>query len=537
MEKEQSILNQVDDKDLSNFLKYLINVKEYSSNTKDSYAYDIAEFLLFLDSINVDKKNIKKEDIQQYLMYINNRNISKQSIKRRLCALRSFYKYLVKYKIVVSNPFETISSTKGEKKLPHFLSEKEVTELLDSNEKRTDFLKDRDQALLELMYASGLRASEVISLKINDLDLDSKLVKVKGKGNKERLIPFNNHSKNALIKYMSNTRYQLLEKRKEEKETDILFLNNNGNQLSRRGIEYLINQIVIKTGFNMKVHPHMLRHSFATELLSNGADLRTIQELLGHSSISTTSIYTHVTFADLQKTYNKVFNTPSSNDFGVLFDFNGTLFFDDYEQEESWKIIAKKYFNVELNKKDFDTIHGYSTAITLSRLAKRELTIEEVESFRHERIEIYKSLVYKNNPRPELVSGAIELFNKLQEKNIPYGICTSSTYEPTLWYIKTFDLLKYFPLEKIIYFDQSIKNTKPEPDIYLAGQKRLNVTSFVVVEDSLAGFISATRAKASGIIQMSQDKSVIKNDMCKYLIHDYTSLSDEVLSFLHLKDN
>ena len=308
MEKEQSILNQVDDKDLSNFLKYLINVKEYSSNTKESYAYDIAEFLLFLDSINVDKKNIKKEDIQQYLMYINNRNISKQSIKRRLCALRSFYKYLVKYKIVVSNPFETISSTKGEKKLPHFLSEKEVTELLDSNEKRTDFLKDRDQALLELMYASGLRASEVISLKINDLDLDSKLVKVKGKGNKERLIPFNNHSKNALIKYMSNTRYQLLEKRKEEKETDILFLNNNGNQLSRRGIEYLINQIVIKTGFNMKVHPHMLRHSFATELLSNGADLRTIQELLGHSSISTTSIYTHVTFADLQKTYNKVFN-------------------------------------------------------------------------------------------------------------------------------------------------------------------------------------------------------------------------------------
>ena len=200
-------------------------------------------------------------------------------------------------------------------------------------------------------------------------------------------------------------------------------------------------------------------------------------------------------------------------------------------------LIAKEYFNVELNKKDFDTIHGYSTAITLSRLAKRELTIEEVESFRHERIEIYKSLVYKNNPRPELVSGAIELFNKLQEKNIPYGICTSSTYEPTLWYIKTFDLLKYFPLEKIIYFDQSIKNTKPEPDIYLAGQKRLNVTSFVVVEDSLAGFISATRAKASGIIQMSQDKSVIKNDMCKYLIHDYTSLSDEVLSFLHLKDN
>ena len=537
MEKEQNIINQINDSHLDDFLKYLTNVKEYSVNTKESYAYDLAEYLLFLESINVDKTNINKDTIKQYLTYINNRNISKLSVKRRLCALRSFYKYLVKFEITNSNPFETVTSTKGEKKLPHFLNEKEITELLDSNEKRKDFLKERDQAILELMYASGLRASEVISLKIKDLDFDSKLLKIKGKGNKERIVPFNTHAKNALVKYMNNTRYQLLEKRKGIKETDIVFLNNNGNNLTRRGIEFLISQIAVKTGFNLKVHPHMLRHSFATELLNNGADLRTIQELMGHSSITTTSIYTHVSFNDLQKTYNKVFNNPSKKDFGVLFDFNGTLFFDDAEQEESWIILAKKHFNVNLIKKDFDQIHGYSTAITLSRLAKRELSDEEVEFYRHERISIYKSLVYKKNSHPQLVKGAYELFNRLKEKGIPYGICTSSTYEPTLWYIETFDLLKYFPLEHIIYFDASIKNTKPEPDIFLVGQKRLNVSSFVVIEDSLAGFISATKAKASGIIQISQDETKEKNSMCNYLIHNFSSLSNEILSFLHINDS
>ena len=535
MEKEENILNQIKDSNLDDFLKYLINVREYSINTKESYAYDIAEYLLFIKDIPVDKKEIKKEHIQQYLIYLNNRNISKLSIKRRLCAIRSFYKYLVKYKITSSNPFETVTSVKGEKKLPHFLSEKEITELLDSNEKRTDYLKDRDQGVLELMYASGLRASEVISLRLKDIDFDSKMLKVKGKGNKERLIPFNNHAKDALLRYINLTRHELLLKNSDNDSGDILFLNNNGKQLTRRGIEYLINQVVIKTGFNMKVHPHMLRHSFATELLNNGADLRTIQELMGHSSIATTNIYTHVSFNDLQKTYNKCFNTKKEKEFGVLFDFNGTLFFDDREQEEAWTILAKKYFNVDLKKEDFKTIHGYSTACTLSRLAKRNLSEEEIEKYRHERVEIYKELVYKNHKEIKLVSGATTLFKKLQEKDIPYAICTSSTYEPTLWYIKTFDLLKYFPLERIIYFDESIKETKPAPDIYLLGQKRLNVKSFAVIEDAPSGITSAKSAKAKVIIQISQDLNKEKDDRCDYLIHNYDNLDDQVLELLNIK--
>ena len=535
MEKEENIINQVNDTNFNDFLKYLTNVKEYSVNTKESYAYDIAEYLLFIQNIPVDKKEIKKEHIQEYLIYLNNRNISKLSIKRRLCAIRAFYKYLVKFKISSNNPFETVSSVKGEKKLPHFLSEKEITELLDSNEKRTDFLKDRDQAVLELMYASGLRASEVINLRIKDIDFDAKVLKIKGKGNKERLIPFNNHAKNALLKYINNTRHELVLKNEEKNSGDIVFLNSNGKQITRRGIEYLINQVVVKTGFNLKVHPHMLRHSFATELLNNGADLRTIQELMGHSSISTTSIYTHVSFNDLQKTYNKCFNSKSEKEFGVLFDFNGTLFFDDNEQELAWMILAKKYFNVELKKEDFKYIHGYSTAVTLSRLSKKELSKDDIEKYRHERVEIYKELVYKNHKNVELVKGATDLFLKLQEKDIPYGICTSSTYEPTLWYIKTFDLLKYFPLEKIIYFDETIKNTKPAPDIYLLGKKRLNVKSFAVFEDAPSGITSASSAKAETIIQISQNMETVKDERCAYLIHSYENLNDKICELLHIK--
>lgn len=534
MENNENILSLISDIDLDNFLKYLINVKEYSTNTRDSYAYDIAEYLLFINDIPISKGEVQKEHIQKYLVYLNNRNISKLSIKRRLCALRSFYKYLVRYKIVSSNPFETVTSVKGEKKLPHFLSEKEINELLDSNLKRTDFLKERDQAIIELMYASGLRISEVISLRLKDIDFDSKLIKVKGKGNKERIIPFNNHASRALKSYLNNSRHTLLLKNKDNKNEDVVFLNNNGKAISRRGMEYLINQIVLKTGFNLKVHPHMLRHSFATGLLNNGADLRTIQELMGHSSISTTSIYTHVSFNDLQKTYNECFNTKKEKEFGVLFDFNGTLFFDDLEQEQSWIILAKKYFNVELKKEDFKFIHGYSTAVTLSRLARKELSEEEIEKYRHERIEIYESLVYKNHSSVELVSGATKLFNKLKEKDIPYGICTSSTYEPTLWYIKTFNLLKYFPLERIIYFDKSIKNTKPAPDIYLYGKERLGVKSFLVFEDAPAGFTSASSAKAKNIIQVSQDINRVKDDRCDYIIHNYENLDDKILKLLHL---
>ena len=535
MEKEVNIINQIEDEEFDEFLNYLVSVKEYSENTKFSYAYDIAEYLLFISTIPITKDEVSRTHAKKYLLYLNNKNISKSSIKRRLCSLRSFYKYLVKYKKYEVNPFETITSIKGEKKLPQYLNEKEVNELLNLNMQRDDFFKERDQAILELLFASGLRASEIISLSIKNIDFDNKLLIIFGKGRKERIIPFNNHAKDAMISYINNTRKELLLKNKDnDKDQYILFLNKNGKRLTTRGLEYLIKQISIKTGFNLNIHPHMLRHSFATELLNNGADLLTIKELMGHSSIETTSIYAHVNFTDLKNTYDKCFDENKTNPFGVIFDFNGTMFFDTKEQEEAWTILVKKHFNIDLKKEDFKLIHGYSTKESLERLSNTTLDDDYIELLRNERIEIYKSLCYKNYKKPTLVPGLKELLIKLNEKDIPIAICTSSTFDPTKWYISTFELYKYFSIDNIFYIDESIKRAKPSPDIFLKAIKKMKLDEYVIFEDSYAGVIAAYKANAKHIIQISEDKNNQKFEQSDFLIYDYNNLSDDILKILHL---
>ena len=274
------------DQDLDDFLIYLKSVINYSEKTAKSYGEDIADFLLFLKKAGVDKENVSKEKVREYRLEQTLKNLKPNSIKRSLSALKHFYQYLHRYKEVKNNPFEFVVSPKKESRLPSFLSEHEINELLDSTKKRTDKLAKRDSALLELMYATGMRCQETIDLKIPDIDFSERTIRIRGKGGKERIVPFSKTAKAAVEEYLKSSRPYFL------KDKGYLFLTKRGDKISPRGLEKIVSDCASKIGFTLKVHPHMIRHSFATELLNNGADLRTIQEFLGHSSIQTTSIYT-----------------------------------------------------------------------------------------------------------------------------------------------------------------------------------------------------------------------------------------------------
>lgn len=307
MKEKKQAANKIvlaDDQDLNDFLIYLKSVIQYSDKTCKSYGEDIADYLLFLKKAQVTKENVSKEKVREYRLEQTLKNLKPSSIKRSLSALRHFYQYLHRYKGVENNPFEFVVSPKKESRLPSFLSEHEINELLDSTKKRTDGLAKRDSAILELMYATGMRCQETIDLKISDMDFSERTIRIQGKGGKERIVPFSRTSKEAVEEYLKSSRPYLL---KEKKDEEFLFLSKRGDKISPRGLEKIVSDCAKKIGFTLKVHPHMIRHSFATELLNNGADLRTIQELLGHSSIQTTSIYTHVTYKDLKETYEKCF--------------------------------------------------------------------------------------------------------------------------------------------------------------------------------------------------------------------------------------
>lgn len=298
------------EKEFLDYLKYELN---YSDNTIKSYKQDIDCFQNFIFEGKVDLGDVDKNIIRAFMQYrfenitYRGKPESARTIKRRICALRRYYNYLVKKEYVQNNPFLGISSLKTHNKLPDVLYESQMNEILKKNKEREDELASRDQALLELMYSSGMRCSEVINLKVGDIDFQSRTIRVIGKGNKERFVPFSNDAKNAIINYSKTLRPNLMAKNKER--TMYLFLNSRGQKLSNRGLEYILDEIVKKIGLNLgfEIHPHVLRHTFATRLLSNGADLRTIQELLGHASINTTQIYTHVSKENMKKQYDEYF--------------------------------------------------------------------------------------------------------------------------------------------------------------------------------------------------------------------------------------
>lgn len=280
------------------FMNYLKIDKKYSDNTINSYEIDLKDYQRFMeDMLKKDIYEIERKDIKLYLKFLKDQNKSPKSISRRISCIRGFYKFLLIEKVLANNPMATIELPKTKKSLPKVLSIDEVDRLLDIP--LNDAFSYRNKAMLELMYATGLRVSELVSLKLQDIDLINETVRTLGKGSKERIVPIGEIAIHYLKLYVSEYRSKLLKK----EYTDALFLNNHGKEMTRQGFFKILKKIAKEKDIKTPFSPHTLRHSFATHLLENGADLRSIQELLGHASISTTGIYTHVSSEELKENY------------------------------------------------------------------------------------------------------------------------------------------------------------------------------------------------------------------------------------------
>ncbi len=267
------------------FLSYLIIDKKYSENTIKTYRYALKNFKNY---IKKDYLKITKKDIVSYLEYEQKSGKEAKSIAHSLTVIRNFYKYLEIEQIIKNNPTDNITMPKIKKTLPDILTEKQVNDILDI--KLCDKYSYRNKAMLELVYSAGLRESELINLKVYDVNINNATIRVLGKGSKERIIPIGDYALKALEIYLNEYRSQLL----KGKENDYLFLNSRGNKMSRQAFFKIVKQIASEKGIKNNISPHTLRHSFATHMLEHGADLRSIQELLGHSNIRTTEIYTHL---------------------------------------------------------------------------------------------------------------------------------------------------------------------------------------------------------------------------------------------------
>ena len=284
----------MNDKLINNFKNYLELERNYSNNTSLSYVKDVT---LFSDFIKKDLLLVDKKDIEKYIRSLNK---SSKTISHVISSLKSFYNYYMRMGNINSNPTDEIDRPKIEKKIPEFLTLEEISSLL--NFKVNNEFEARNKAILELLYSSGLRISELTSLELSNIDLDECLVRVMGKGSKEIIVPLGDYAIEALKEYIYFYRPML-----NKNNSSYIFLNNRGGVLSRQFIFKVIKEECIKKGIRKNVSPHTLRHTFATHLLKNGADLRIIQELLGHENLSTTQIYTHLTNDKLKHDYEDYF--------------------------------------------------------------------------------------------------------------------------------------------------------------------------------------------------------------------------------------
>ena len=294
------------------FLDHLQYERNYSDKTIENYQRDIEKFFNFISKEGILMDEVDLVVIRNFLTDELNSGVGKRSCKRRLSSLKHFYQYMVDEKILKENPFIFVDSPKVDKTYPRTLYRDQIQEILTNNAKRTDSLAERDQAILSLLYYCGLRAAELVKLNVQDINFRNRVVRVMGKGRKERLVPFTDECKDAVQKYIENSRKVLLSKKKIP--TAKLFISDHGQVeldkepvMTTRGLEYILDQIEEKTGTFVGLHPHILRHSFATHLLENGADLRVIQELLGHASINATQVYTHVSAEAMKQTYIDAF--------------------------------------------------------------------------------------------------------------------------------------------------------------------------------------------------------------------------------------
>ena len=283
------------EKYIEKFIRYLEIEKNYSKHTILNYRLDLEDFYKFLGGLELKKVDYLL--LRKYLAVLKEKKLGARSIGRRLSALRSFFKFLTRDSYLKTNPILMLSSPKLEKHLPGFLTEEEVSRLIESagakNEKGERGLRDR--AILETFYSTGLRISEVVSLSTQDIDFISGTIKVFGKGKKERIVPIGDTAIKSIRSYLA----------KRKKQNAAIFLNKNGSRITARGVRGIVGKYIHLTGMRHGISPHTLRHSFATHLLNRGADLRCVQELLGHANLSTTQVYTHITTERLKNVYDK----------------------------------------------------------------------------------------------------------------------------------------------------------------------------------------------------------------------------------------
>jgi integrase/recombinase XerC len=281
------------------YIQYLETEKSASPYTIRNYQTDLADFFRFLKKKELTLLDeVDRHVLRDYLSELVRKGIAKASIARKLSAIRSFFRYLVREEIIPKNPIEQVSSPKLDRRLPSFLTQEEVEKLLGAPDISTP-LGQRDRALLELLYASGLRVSELVGLTLEQIDLKTNEIRVWGKGSKERMVLMGVPAAEALKSYIDDGRRRL----RGERKTKALFLDRYGQKLTERSVQRLLNQYAKKAGIGKRVHPHMLRHTFATHMLDGGADLRVVQELLGHARLTSTQIYTHVTKGQARKVY------------------------------------------------------------------------------------------------------------------------------------------------------------------------------------------------------------------------------------------
>lgn len=275
---------------LSEYLEYLKYQKNYSDETIHSYSIDIEEFLDYINSECINICEVGYDVVKAWLIHLDEKKNKSTTVSRKISSLRGFYKYLINNKVMNSNPFSLVSLPKKERHLPRFFYYNELEEMFQVPKLNTA-LGQRDRLLLEMLYATGVRVSELVNIKVSDINGEE--IKVLGKGNKERIVEFGDYAESILELYL-NEGYKSLNVKKSE----YLFLNNRGGKLTTRGVRYILDNIINKTTIDKKISPHMLRHTFATHLLNEGCDLLTVQELLGHESLTATSIYTHITMID-----------------------------------------------------------------------------------------------------------------------------------------------------------------------------------------------------------------------------------------------
>lgn len=282
------------------FIEYLEYERGYSVHTVKNYEADLDEFLSFLDSKKIT--NIKKVDyhlVREYLSYLHDKELKNKSVSRKISTLRSFFKFLKSNDYIDDNPLVLISNPKLEKKLPKFLYYNDLDKIL-NNFNLENIYEIRDYFVLELLYSTGIRVSELINIKLSDINIHNNEIRILGKGSKERIVLFGKVCRDKMEFYLKESRV-FLDKHKSE----YLILNKNGNKITTRYIEKMVRDVCLRSGIKGDVTPHTLRHTFATHMLNEGADLKTVQELLGHSDLSATGIYTHVSNERLRQVYLK----------------------------------------------------------------------------------------------------------------------------------------------------------------------------------------------------------------------------------------